>query len=273
MYEALSRIIHLKDYNGEDPIYLAESVYREGRRIPLHAHDFYELALVLDGRLTHDYNGVKSSLPKGHLQLIHPLDVHTYEGDYKGESRLLNFAFTEAVYRQLCSGLGLNAIEKGFSHLREGQIEELQRRLTIEAQSEKLVYQVLLGLVLDFHFQRDLSPDQDKVLIPIWLKEAMKAMTEPNNLRLGLDRFVELSGKSKEHLFRSLKHYFGVPAGRWVNEHRLEYARRLIRTTDQPILNIVYEVGFNSESYFYRLYKGYFGLRPKEDRQEVVSRK
>ena len=78
---------------------------------------------------------------------------------------------------------------------------------------------------------------------------------------------VELSGKSQEHLSRSVKKYYGVTLSEFVNELRLNYAVNLITNTNLKITDICYESGFGNLASFYTLFQKSYGKSPKKFRE------
>ncbi len=52
-----------------------------------------------------------------------------------------------------------------------------------------------------------------------------------------------------------------------LSEFRYAVARRLLRTTDEPIENIVYLTGFSEPSTFYRAFKRWSGMTPVQYRE------
>jgi PAS domain S-box-containing protein len=63
------------------------------------------------------------------------------------------------------------------------------------------------------------------------------------------------------------KHLKKTPK-RFINEFRLERARKLIIETDMSISQIAFQTGFTEPSYFTKLYKNLFGNLPSELRQK-----
>ncbi len=58
----------------------------------------------------------------------------------------------------------------------------------------------------------------------------------------------------------------------WINEHRIQYAKKLLETTtskEKNISQILYESGFNSKSSFYNTFSKKVGLTPKEYRKSI----
>ena len=54
----------------------------------------------------------------------------------------------------------------------------------------------------------------------------------------------------------------------YVNNHRIDEARRLLATTDEPITRIMFDAGFLSKSNFNREFLRITGLSPKAWRLE-----
>lgn len=68
---------------------------------------------------------------------------------------------------------------------------------------------------------------------------------------------------------------FGNNFKAYINEFRIKESMRLLSTTqnaEKTILEILYEVGFNSKSVFNRQFKKYTGLTPKEFREQRINR-
>ena len=57
-----------------------------------------------------------------------------------------------------------------------------------------------------------------------------------------------------------------------LQKHRLELAARLLRRSDMTIQQIIAQVGYENTSYFYRLFRAYYGQSPREYRLSRLSR-
>lgn len=75
---------------------------------------------------------------------------------------------------------------------------------------------------------------------------------------------------------RQLERLFARHLGRSVADHylvlRLDRARRLLRQTDLPIVEVAMACGFATSSHFSRVYRTRFGVPPREDRSAGRSR-
>lgn len=59
--------------------------------------------------------------------------------------------------------------------------------------------------------------------IPFWLMDSYKQIQKPENFVKGIDRMIELSGKSPEHLSRSLKKYYNISPSQLISNLKLNY--------------------------------------------------
>ena len=77
---------------------------------------------------------------------------------------------------------------------------------------------------------------------------------------------------SKAQLYRKLNELVGLSPVEFIRSIRLEHAARLLKTTDLTVQEIMYEVGFNNKSYFYREFGKKYGLSPRAYRTEPSQR-
>ncbi|MBR1926888.1 MAG: response regulator [Bacteroidales bacterium] len=71
---------------------------------------------------------------------------------------------------------------------------------------------------------------------------------------------------SKSQLYRKLKELVDLSPVEFVRSIRLEKAAHMLKTTTLTVQEIMYSVGFNNKSYFYREFGKKYGASPKEYR-------
>lgn len=54
----------------------------------------------------------------------------------------------------------------------------------------------------------------------------------------------------------------------FLKEYRLNAAAEALHTTDEPVLTIASQCGFENLSYFNRSFKAHFGMTPREYRKK-----
>ena len=79
-----------------------------------------------------------------------------------------------------------------------------------------------------------------------------------------VERLANVSGVSEAHFARSFKEAFGVPPHRYLLTRRIERAKALLRDTDEPIIEIALQTGWNSLGTFGRVFRDVTGESPSE---------
>ena len=78
---------------------------------------------------------------------------------------------------------------------------------------------------------------------------------------------IELSGKTREHLARTMKKHLGQTSTEYINELRLNYIANMLRITRKGITEIILESGFTSISRAAGLFKEKYGLSMRDFRK------
>ena len=71
---------------------------------------------------------------------------------------------------------------------------------------------------------------------------------------------------SRRHLVRILKKHYNMSFREKLVSTRMDYAAFLLRTTEKTVSNIATDVGYGSESAFFKVFQRNFGMTPKEYR-------
>ncbi|MDR2927464.1 MAG: AraC family transcriptional regulator [Cytophagaceae bacterium] len=95
-------------------------------------------------------------------------------------------------------------------------------------------------------------------------------ITEYINEHLGeeidLEKLADLANFSKWHFQRMMKAYLGEPIGMYIVRVRVETAAKLLRYSDMPVSDIVYQVGYNMPSSLSKLFRMFYNVSPSEYR-------
>lgn len=251
-------------------------------RSDLHTHDFPEMMYVLAGRGIHLVNHQQLLLRAGNLIFIRPDDCHAIIGRDGTDLQFVNVAFPQeawAAFRSLARLSG-DTLAGGASSLppsvevpaeRREECERVFRRalFAFHQGASPLELCAFLSLSVPYLTQPVARGEQDDARLAPWLRSACWAMHDEANLRVGLARFVELSGVSRAHLSRSLKVSHGLTPTQFVNGLRVEQAAQLLATTTEEIGSIALDCGFDTLSYFYRLFEHRYGRSPRAYRLQA----
>lgn len=253
--------------NDKNNVHMADLVLGKNEYTTLHSHDFYEIFVVIKGEFRHNYNGTFEVIKEGQFKIIKPEDEHFFIG--KGINNILR---NIAVHRDYFFNITLESwideqkynsvyslnevVIKSFNYKSNMMInaEKESRRYIVESLFSDLMINIFL----------DVSSDER---IPLWLRKAYENMKVKENFLGGIKRFVLLSGKTQEHLTRELKKYYGVSPSEYINSLRLNEATKLLVQCDSPIIDIIFNCGFNNIGYFNRIFKSRYGITPREYRK------
>jgi AraC family transcriptional regulator len=89
---------------------------------------------------------------------------------------------------------------------------------------------------------------------------------------LSLQGMARIAYISPFYFNRTFRHVTGIPPGQFLYALRLEAARRLLLTTKRRIVDICYEVGYNSLGTFTRRFTEFLGAPPARYRSMARSR-
>ena len=83
---------------------------------------------------------------------------------------------------------------------------------------------------------------------------------------ISINTLAELCDYSEYHFMRFFKKHIGLTCIQYINNLRLEKSSILLTSTNNAIMDISLEVGFDNLSYFNKLFKRKYNLTPKEFR-------
>ncbi|MBO4490511.1 MAG: helix-turn-helix domain-containing protein [Lentisphaeria bacterium] len=261
---------------GKERYHCHLSVFTREESFPLHDHEFYEFFLVLEGRLKHICNGETVICETGTICFLRPGDAHELHcAPDSPRTKILN-----------CNVLG-DEVQRLFLHvtsdcpvaledcvqrilppqapLRQALLEEAASLSLAEndglktARLRMLLENILLLLIRGSGFDANPAPD--------WLRTARQAMHEPANYRAGLRRFVELSGRTQEHLCRAMRRYYAESPQEWLTALRLDAVFDRLMLQGGDISAAAFDAGFHNLSWFRRAFRKRYAVSPKEVRK------
>lgn len=247
-----------------------------------HSHDYYEIFIMLDGEAEHKINGESVKLFPLDAVFIRASDTHNYSEINGAPFSFLNLTFTkatlDAVFDYLAdgypkrklfnsklapkvrlSGEDYAMLEREMEKLRAISPEDIKRRKTsLRVLIMKLFSDVFWGY------------NSNKKTVPEWLIVLVEKMKSEMLFTDGIQKMVEMSGKSREHLTRVLKKYLGKSPSEFINELRLNYIANMLRNSNHKILDIILNSGFNTVSYATGLFYKQYGTSMSQYRKAAT---
>ncbi len=101
---------------------------------------------------------------------------------------------------------------------------------------------------------------------PEFLNDVISYCLEHPDGDLSVDVLAEVAGYSRYHFSREFHRFQGMPPAEFVNQLRIKLAVRLLQTEKFSVKEIADRCGFNSASYFSKVFRKYQGIAPGDFR-------
>ncbi|MDZ7794536.1 MAG: AraC family transcriptional regulator [Spirochaetia bacterium] len=268
------------DNNSIDPEtdFHYEFIQKMPTYLSFHNHDFFEVVLVTKGKMNHLIKQEIQLLHEGMLLLIRPEDYHYYEKVDENPCNFINLAFSAEIFRSLISYLGENIdidyflgphmplttllTKKHTEFLRE-RIDKLNtyfNKVEIKAEFRAIMADILTCLL---HRQFiDVKKNY-----PSWMNVFLTNLHKKEYFTKDISQLYKTVHKSRAHISRVFKNNIGKTPTEYLNEIRLNYAARSLIHSNNPVLDIAFESGFENLSHFYHLFKKKYGVPPNKYRK------
>lgn len=273
-YKVLQEKHHIDSETG----FLCRYVRSNTERFIPHSHNYYEIFIIIKGTAYHIVNSKKHILKEGHLLFIRDYDIHDYlsiNGEY---FEFINLAISKKLLFSALEYLGndfkinelldppfppivaLSQKEKEKLFFLLTDIDPIKNKSASTLKVKTLIIDLLTKYFINFQ--------NESSNIPEWLEIVYEKMKKPSNFIEGAQKMVELSGKTREHLTRSLKKHYNTTPIRLVNDLRLDYCANLLVKSNLPIIDISMSCGFDNLSWFYKVFQEKYNMTPLEYRKE-----
>jgi AraC family transcriptional regulator, dual regulator of chb operon len=243
-----------------------------------HKHDFYEIVLLIKGKMYHLIKEEKHLLHEGMLLFIRPDDYHYYKASEESPCAFINLAFSARIFETLIAYLGegvdidhfvgphlphvalLTKEHAEFLHERIDKLNTYFNKVEVKAE-----FRAIMADVLTCFLHEQFTDIMKKY--PSWLQIFYNNMNKKEYFTKEISHLYKTVYKSREHVSRVFKRFKGKTPSEYLNEVRLNYAARLLIHSNNPVLNIALDSGFENLSHFYHLFKKQYNVTPCEYRK------
>ncbi len=256
-----------------------------------HWHEEAEVLVITKGCAKVQIGSKYYRLKEGEYVFIQPNEVH---GAYPLEAGQVEF-FAVVIHRDFLSSFfndiiqqkyiypiyeGNSVLPAYFSEEDEHQLQILplmrdivevyfERNLGYEILVKARIYEILYRL---YHFSgRDELEIKELSTMEQRIKHVLIYMKENYTKKIELKDLADLIPISEGHLCKYFKKHLSMPPMEYLNGLRISEAAKLLRTTDKKLIDIAILSGFNSESYFVKVFKIYMKCTPTQYRKRRLE--
>jgi AraC family transcriptional regulator, dual regulator of chb operon len=269
----MDHLNYIDIFEKNSTFFIADTIFSGTQKTDIHTHNFYEFFLLRQGELIHYHNDTNYIMKRGEICLIYPDDRHYFQATPGGIPAIItNVAFISNEYDMAIQYLHIQSLNRlpaeerkimpdnnSLSALLAGFENLFNLAGSFPDNEKQYLYRALLIQALVIMNKKT---DYTSNSLPPWLSDACQQMGRARNYKKGLSCFIELSGKTQEHLTRSINKYLNTTPSEFINNIRLLEAAKLLRNTTKPVSEIVFDTGFENPSYFNRLFKAKYGQSP-----------
>lgn len=227
-----------------------------------------KLIYVTKNSITILHNNKQYLLRKGDVFIIFPYISYEFNITDDSEIFIIDFEpdFVEDFRRKFCeyeiSSPYFSKKQTDASAIHA--INELLRINVDKCETSLIKIKGWITVILgDLFFKRSLIKRNEKIDLKLirGIIEYINEATDISDIQTSLMKQFGLSSYFLTHTFKQITN---TPFKQFVTQIKLKNACRLISTTDNSMLTVVLECGFNSEQTFSRNFKKFIGISPKE---------
>lgn len=261
--------------NDDEVFHVARTTINSQKDIQVHKHGYGELFWIKEGKGIHLVNGKEVPIKKGTLCMIRPNDSHSFKLDRNQDSLVItNIAFGkdslklyQKRYFETNNTCFWTTDELPFSmQLDADQLNKLSVIVDRAISLPRNTLELDNIMIHVFRLVNVIKGEQEH--IPHWLAYAIENYNTPDKFKDGIQGFVNLTDKSIDHVNRVLQKHLKQTLTQTVIKARLQYASHQLGFTNASIKSICFDCGFESISYFYRIFKKHIGYTPVEFRNK-----
>ncbi|NMO95835.1 AraC family transcriptional regulator [Paenibacillus lemnae] len=271
------------DDNGRYPYHLVyQDTKSPQRELPDHVHNWFELVYVHHGQGVFFINQTFYDMNEGSLFLIPGDTIHRAFPDADAPVTSSAIFFNASWIRQ-------GEQESDFSVLRCFELAARNNRYRLSLSNEA---RVLIVKHLQFMHEEQLQQkpgyrqatflhlqqfllfmtrhmlDQNKDQVPtsasqpLWMKESLQYIDRNLSADLRLASLCKKASVTPSHFSRVFRQLTGMTLTDYVVAKRVVYAKELLIRTDDTSHDIAVQCGFESSSYFFKVFKKLTGVTP-----------
>ncbi|MBA4387951.1 MAG: hypothetical protein C0404_08210 [Verrucomicrobia bacterium] len=251
----------------------------------IHGPERLELAIVTDGHQTQVVNGRRYDIKANHCLLVRPGETH---GDYNTTQAPSTVSFVV---------LGVTRGGTHLLNLRRDDARRLQDALTgisprcfrLSDDARRLFDHIVVLLfrrrqagsgdaLQDMAIQSAMATFLAEIVSSAanaprprpapWLTRVLRHIDANIADHFSVKDLAKVAGASPSYFMAKFKQETGLSPNDYIYEHRIMFARKLLRRPEARITSVAHELGFSSSQHFATAFKRFTGFSPAQYRRD-----
>lgn len=234
----------------------------------------YHMHFIMEGKGTLEINGKTYHLGKGQIFLLPPNVTSCYYADHntpwhyafacfvgtQAERYLKKAGFSDEVIIRQC-----NLPIETFTACIDEMLDAHQLTITNELKRSAALYK-LFALLTESNTPQN-SEQQYDYSSQSYLDHALQFIHFNFEKNIQISDIANYVGITRSYLFQIFKQNLNTSPKDYLLHYRMEHAKYLLETTDDPIKEIALSVGYNDPLTFSKMFSNLVGVSPSEYRK------
>ncbi|MBQ8518678.1 MAG: helix-turn-helix domain-containing protein [Agathobacter sp.] len=245
--------------------------WKKPTHFPPHLHEVVEMVYVTKGTLELGVGQELYHMEKGDFAVVFPNVIHHYQVFEEGESKALYMLVSPKVIpnymeevQKYCPECPV--IKKDFLHI--DIVKAVKSLIDIEKTNTRLI-QAYVQMIFAHVFSEMKMIEKERIGGTDLVYKSVEYVARNFREKITLEKMAFDLGVSKYVLSRIFAKTFHCNFVTYVNGVRLKYAAFMLDGTMEPITNICFECGFESQRTFNRVFKERYKMTPREYRNKT----
>ncbi|MDU2122573.1 MAG: AraC family transcriptional regulator [Clostridium celatum] len=256
--------------------------------IATHWHEEIEVIIVLDGSCDYRINLNSFIVNKGDILIIDSQSLHSLTcisnknmtwASFVFNMNMLKSSNTDGTLLKYIAPLlnhehqlpiilkdNINCYPKIFDVIENIIYCYYEKDIAYELELKSLLFKFFSLLYKNDLIERNQSKNNLTINTTDKIKLVLNYINYHYSEDISINTLAELCEYSEYHFMRFFKKHIGLTCVQYINNLRLEKSSILLTSTNNAIMDISLEVGFDNLSYFNKLFKRKYNLTPKEFR-------
>lgn len=241
---------------------------------PPHLHDEIEIVYVTNGTVELGVGQELYHMDKGDFAIVFPNVIHHYQVFAKGVNKAMYISIKPTLIPAYAEQL--KKYSPGYPIIHSTSLnEEILNSIHAIANMKEInvmLAQAYIQIILAHVFSEMELLEKDAIGGDDIIYNAVEYVAQNFRENIMLEKMARDLGTSKFALSRMFAKTFHCNFNTYVNGVRLNYVAALLQDTNEPITNLCFDCGFESQRTFNRVFKERYKMTPREYRNKALLR-
>ncbi|MEM6265781.1 MAG: helix-turn-helix transcriptional regulator [Bacteroidota bacterium] len=244
---------------------LVEQIYKSVEEVPLHMNPVLLIIAYYDGEiqeLRHFYFHFRHDYPENRTQ---PLMLGTNNGScgeyQQQEDRIIQFSELGCLTDPLSCMIAIHLVKelRANGHADVNHVHHMAISLM----------SYLVKRYREFKNQEEETPRGG--MTQFTFKKIEDYVFTNISSPISISELAELTGNSVYHFARTFRQTTGETPYQFISRLKINQAKELLINTEQKVIEVAMDVGFNDPGHFTRIFKRQLGVTPTEFRKLLLE--